>query len=319
MTTQRTYWHLESLRREPSDYEVTSSELLYYPSRGFELELPLEHWYERYQRGSQLRSTNWEGFADPRATTYTSYVAAMREKEIFVEDLLGSCDEAHDRALSADWLSRLEKLLPVLRFPTHGLQMLAAYVGQMAPSGKLLIVSAFQAADELRRIQVLAYRMRQLQRCRPGFGGASKRVWQSDPAWQPLRALIERMLVNYDFGEALVALNLVVKPLYDEHFQRGLGQLALSFGDRLLERVLEALHEDALWHREWSLALFRLLFQDRPENRGVVERWIGAHYPVALEALANTAPLFATDREQVAAALDRVGKGYLSALQVRVP
>lgn len=315
---RRTYWHLEQLRRKPSDYEITTSELLYYPSRGFALKLPLERWYQVYQRGSALRSSNWEGFADPRATTYASYVATMREKEIFVEGLLRSFDEQYDRGLSEEWLSRLERLLPVLRFPAHGLQMVAAYVGQMAPSGKLVVVNAFQAADELRRIQVLAYRMRQLQAIRPGFGSASKSGWQSEPIWQPLRELIERLLVNYDFGEALVALNLVVKPLYDEHFYRGLGALALACGDRLLERVLHALYEDASWHRQWVRTLIELLFRDRSENRGVVERWVGRLYPAALEAMATTAPLFGATHADVAATLDRFCRGYFGSLELRL-
>src|SRR5688572_10360841 len=97
---QRTYWHLERLGRKPSDYEVTSSELLYYPARGFALELPLARWYEVHQRGTALVSSDWESFSDPRATTYARYVAEMREKEIFVERLLNSFDAAYDRALS---------------------------------------------------------------------------------------------------------------------------------------------------------------------------------------------------------------------------
>ena len=38
---QRTYWHLEALRRMPTDYEIATSQLLYYVGRGFEVELPL--------------------------------------------------------------------------------------------------------------------------------------------------------------------------------------------------------------------------------------------------------------------------------------
>jgi hypothetical protein len=56
-----------------------------------------------------------------------------------------------------------------LRFPGHGLQMLAAYIGKMAPSSGITMAASFQAADEMRRVQRLAYRMRQLQVTHPEF------------------------------------------------------------------------------------------------------------------------------------------------------
>ena len=323
---QRTYWHLEHLARKPSDYEVTTTNLLYYPERGFAVKVPAERWYQVYQRGSLLRSGDWEGFADPRATTYARYVALMREKEIFVDSLLSSMDAEYDRGLSEAWLTRLERVLAPLRYPTHGLMMMAAYVGQLAPSGRIVVTGAFQAADELRRVQFFAHRMRQVQGTRASFGQAAKSAWLGDPMWQPLRALIERLLVTYDFGESLVMLNLVVKPLYDELFLRQFAQLALAQGDHLLERALHSLYDDGLWHRDWMAALLRHVFADRPENRGVVERWVTRHYPVALDAMAAFAPLFAApargDSDKpglVMAAIDAKAKSYLSGLEMRVP
>ena len=47
--------------------------------------------------------------------------------------------------------------------------MLAAYIGKMAPSSRITIAASFQAADEMRRVQRLAYRMRQLQVTHPEF------------------------------------------------------------------------------------------------------------------------------------------------------
>jgi toluene monooxygenase system protein E len=322
----RTYWHLEHLGRRPSDYEVTTSNLLYYPARGFAVKVPAERWYQVYQRGSLLRSGDWEGFADPRSTTYARYVALMREKEIFVEGLLSSIEPEYDSGLSEAWMTRLERVIAPLRYPTHGLQMAAAYVGQIAPSGRIVVTSAFQAADELRRVHFLAYRMRQLQYSHASFGEAAKDVWLRDAMWQPLRALIERMLVTYDFGEALVLLNLVVKPLYDELFFRQFGQLGLAQGDHILERALHSLYEDGVWHRDWMAALMHHVFADRPENRGVVERWVARHYPIALDAMAQFAPLFAAPgggdsakHQEVVAAIDSKARAYLSRLELRVP
>jgi toluene monooxygenase system protein E len=109
----------------------------------------------------------------------------------------------YDRSLSDECLDALERFVTPLRFLFflfRGFQMAAAYVGQMAPSGRITLAAALQAADEMRRIQRIAIRMGQLRRVRPTFGDASKQTWEADPAWQPLRRCIERLLVTYDWG-----------------------------------------------------------------------------------------------------------------------
>ena len=58
-----------------------------------------------------------------------------------------------------------------------------------------------------------AYRVRQLQLASPGFAEDSQARWEHDPLWQPLRKVIELLLVVYDWGESFVALNLVLKPI----------------------------------------------------------------------------------------------------------
>jgi toluene monooxygenase system protein E len=289
----KTYWHLESLKRKPSEYDVATSRLLYYVERGFEVRVPVEEWYRRYQRSSPLSVADWEAFRDPRETTYTRYTERQKTKEIFVDGLLEAIEATgYDRELSAGWLRILDRVLAPLRFPVHGLQMIAAYVGQMAPAGRIAIAALFQAADEMRRTQRLAYRMRQLQEVHPAFGQDSRAVWQNDPVWQPWRRVIEELLVTYDWGEALVALNLVVKPAFDELFMTSFGRLALSQGDDVLGKVFLSLNEDCAWHREWSRALVGHAWTSRPDNAGVIEGWVAQWCPRVDRAVAALAPVF---------------------------
>jgi toluene monooxygenase system protein E len=95
----------------------------------------------------------------------------------------------------------------------------------MAPTARITIAATFQAADEMRRVQRLAYRMRQLQVTHPEFGRTALQTWQDDPIWQPLREVIEALLVTWDWGEALVALQFVLKPAFDELFMTQFGRL----------------------------------------------------------------------------------------------
>ncbi len=291
--TQRTYWHLTELGRKPTDYDIASSKLLYYPRRGFETAVPIAAWYRAHQHDSALVCQDWERFRDPRETTYARYVDLQRTKEAFVDGVLAAAAASdHDRRLSPAWLETLSGLLSPLRYPVHGLQMIAAYVAHMAPSGRIVIAGLLQAADETRRVERLAYRMRQLQAISPGFGADGRDRWERDPAWQPLRELVERLLVTYDWAEAFIALACVVKPRFDALFTTQLAELARRAGDDAFANVVFSLGEDCRWHRDWSRALLDVALSERPENRAVIAGWIARWRPLGVRAIASFAHVF---------------------------
>jgi toluene monooxygenase system protein E len=291
--TAKTYSHLATERRIPGEYDVVTSQLHYYVRRGgFEVRTPLSAWYERYQMGSPLRCPDWDRFRDPRETTYTRYTALQRTKETQIDGVLHSIEyaargrRAYDASLSPECLDALERAVTPLRFLFHGFQMASAYVGQMAPSGRVTIAAALQAADEMRRIQRIAFRMAQIRRLRPTFGDPSKALWQEDPAWQPLRRCVEDLLVTYDWGEALTALDLCVKPVSDFFFMGGVPAIVKGRGDHKLEEIFLLLGEDCAWHRRWSGALVTMAVEQEPRNRGPLASWIARWLPRAEEAIA---------------------------------
>jgi toluene monooxygenase system protein E len=156
MAQQKTYWHLLPQKRMPTEYEIVTSKLLCYTGEGFtgkrfELDVPLLDWYKRFQQDSPLICSSWENFRDPRETTYTKYTAIQRDKEIFVDGILEEIDSnGYDTRLSPGWLHVLSRVFAPFRYPGHGLQMVASYIGQMAPSGRIVIAATQQAGDELR-------------------------------------------------------------------------------------------------------------------------------------------------------------------------
>jgi toluene monooxygenase system protein E len=328
MAQQKTYWHLLQQRRMPSEYEIVTSKLLCYTGEGFtgkrfELDVPLQDWYKRFQQDSPLTCTSWEKFRDPRETTYTRYTEIQRDKEIFVDGILEEIDSsAYDARLSLPWLHVLSRVVAPLRYPGHGLQMLAAYVGQMAPGGRIVITAALQAGDEMRRVQRIAYRVRQLQQLDRGFAIDSKELWQTDSLWQPLRFAVEKLLTCYDWAEAFVGLNLVLKPLIDELFMTHFSDLALREGDHLLGQIFYSLNEDCRWHQEWSRALTRMVMEDNSQNQSTIQAWIEKWYPVAGRAVQAFAPVFEGELESapmarlagVAQKLDKYYRDYLSAM-----
>jgi toluene monooxygenase system protein E len=309
--TRKTYWHLGAVRRLPSDYEIATSRLLYHVERGgFAVELPTSDFYRRHQAGSLLVSDRWDELCDPRATTYTKYVDTAREREGYVGRLLTSIEESdYDRELPAAWVETLGAVLSPLRFLCHGLQMVAAYVGQMAPSGRIAVAALFQCGDEIRRIQRFAYRLALLARRRPDVGTAGRKLWQSDPRWQPLRQAIEKLLCTYDWGEAFVALNVCLKPMLDDLFLVQLAELADRSRDHLDGQILRSLFEDCQWHRAWTEALLALATTDRPDNRVVVAGWMHAWSPTVDAAARAAAALLGVERRSAPVVAEEQNEG----------
>jgi PAS domain S-box-containing protein len=276
----RTYPCLEGQRTKPTDYEVTTTSLLYYPTRGFEVQTPVGEHYAEYQQRGTLQSSNWEAFQDPAHTTYTSYVAERRDQEMLLDRLFA----APSTPLPPE-LEPLLGLLSALRFPLHGLQMTAAYVGALAPGGRISVAAAFQAADELRRIQRLCQWLARSGRPLPELDALGRELWQRAPALQPLRRGIEQLLVTYDFGAALFTLNGVVKPLFDRLWFEHLAMAARQHREEVLEKTLQSLADDGRGHEAWFVELARLLIADNPQNGRVMADRLRLARPAFSEAL----------------------------------
>lgn len=294
---QKTYWHFLPERRIPNRYELLSSQLLYYPDKGLAVDTPAARFLRQHQTESALQAPDWERFSDPRATTYASYVALQREQEAYVDGLLSHAEEAG--ADTSGFHAFVADNVSALRYPCHGLMMLSAYVGQAAPSGRIVIAATFQAGDEMRRVHRLAYRLRMLTGPTVDDDGtgldAGRTRWETDAAFQPMRRLIEQMLVTFDWGEAFAALNLVAKPLFDALLQRGFAVAAQGRGDTLTHALIQALESDNRWHRAWSAALVQCAIAGRPENRRVLQTWVERWTPRAIAGVQALLPELAND------------------------
>jgi hypothetical protein len=303
LPTRRTYSHLEALRKIPDDYDIATSRLLYYVDGGFSVKATASGWYEKYQRGACLSCPDWDAFVDPRRTTYSRYVALERAREAQADGLLQALSQTgYDERLPGRWIEILGRTLGPLRYPLHGLSMVASYVGSMAPAGRIVIAALFQSADEMRRIQRLTQRVVQLGRNDSRFSDDARASWQTAPEWQPLRALVEKLLVTYDWAEAFVALNVCVKPIVDRIVTDGMGGEALSSGDSLLGGLLRNLGEDAVWHRAYTRALLAHAIALEPENRAVVLRLVNDWMP---RAVASVKPLAFALGDAAEAAIER--------------
>jgi toluene monooxygenase system protein E len=303
----RTYSLLGPRNTAPSEYEIVTSRLLPYVERGFEVDVPLAAWYARYQAGSPLRCASWDSFADPRETTYTTYTQQCDARECELDQLLDAVASSPDPA----WTARAGLSVSAVRFPLHGFHMIAAYIAHMAPSGRIALAALFQTADELRRIERLAQQLR-FAYSDDGLDVAGRQAWQHAEAWQPLRETVERLLVTYDWGEALVGLSLCVAPMVDELVTSQWAWAAASSGDHRLAAMLRSLEADCRWHRAWSVALVRTALADTASSRAPIVEWIERWSVRARAAVRAVAPSFCHDPKAAIAAIEASYAAHLA-------
>ena len=304
-TTQRkppkTWSLLGDVRRRPSSYEATAAKFNYHFRREpapFEMDpqAPFNLFYLEHREGSPFNVDDWEGFKDPAKLTYADYVMLQHDRETYV-DLLTDHHEAAESVAALDpaWVDTLRELFVPLRFPLHVLQMTGLYIGQMAPTAFIINCSNFSAADELRRIQRIAYHTRALADAHGedlAETATARDRWEKDAHWQPLREVLEQLLTVRDWGEAFVALDVAIKPALDAVVNQQLSELASRNGDEYLSLLMAEFQLDAQRSRDWATALLRYAVAQDPAMADVVHGWLATWQPRAHMAVAGLAPLF---------------------------
>ena len=288
----KTWSHLATRRRKPSEYEIVSANLHYNdkrPDSPYELspDMFMNTWYKQNTFGTALKHADWNAFRDPEEVVYRTYNLMQDGQETYVFGLFDQFNEReHDKALDPRWAGTLARLYTPARYLFHTLQMASAYVGQVSPASTITNCHYFQMADSLRWLSHTAYRTRELSQvfADKGFGVDERRYWEEDPAWQGFRELMEKALTVWDWGEAIVVLNLVVMPAVEEAVLRRLGEAARHNGDTLLGLLTDAQLIDAARHRRWTAAFVAMALQT-PGNLALIQSWIAKWEPLADRAI----------------------------------
>jgi len=220
----KTWSHLAARRRKPSEYEIVSANLHYNdkrPDSPYELDpnMFMNQWYKKNTFGTALKHPDWNAFRDPEEVVYRTYNMMQDGQETYVFGLFDQFNQReHDLALDPRWAGTLARFYTPSRYLFHTVQMASAYVGQVSPASTITNCNYFQMADSFRWLSHTAYRTKELSQVftDKGFGTDERTYWENDPVWQGFRELMEKTLTVWDWGEAIVVLNLVAKPAIDE-------------------------------------------------------------------------------------------------------
>lgn len=284
----KTWSHLAARRRKPSEYEIVSVNLHYNdrdPDAPYELDpnMFMNRWYKNNTFATTLKHQDWNAFRDPDEVVYRTYNMMQDGQETYVYGLFDQFNaREYDKSLESQWIDTLARIYTPVRYLFHTIQMASAYVGQVSPASTITNCNYFQMADSLRWLSHTAYRTKELSITFPGkgFGEQERQYWETDPAWQGFRELMEKMLTVWDWGEATVALNLVAKPAIAESVLSKLGESARHNGDILLGLVTDAQLIDAARHRRWIVAFVRMALET-PGNLEIIREHIAKWEPLA--------------------------------------
>jgi len=281
----KTWSAFGNLGRRPSEYEIVTHKMNH-TLRDTPLELAPDSlgnlWLGRHRDSITLRVRDWDEFRDPDQLTYRKYVTCQDKSETYLDAIILEFARIGRAESEPDFL---QTCLTPTRYLAHGLQMMSAYLQQMAPSTYVGNCAAFQTGDQLRRVQRVAYRTKQLDRAFPErlFGRSERIAWEQLPQWQGLRKGIERLLVTFDWDDVFVGLNLVVKPLADELTLRQFAIVARHLNAEFDALLADNLFLDAERSHRWSAALTRFAIADDYTNRKHLDALVSKWRPLAGE------------------------------------
>lgn len=262
------------------------------PTANFHYRPTWEPGFELFDtRRTAVRMADWYALRDPRQYYYATWTMARARQQDAMEanyqfvESRGLVDKMPD-ALRAQ---ACDVLMP-LRHVAWGGNMNNCTVCSRGYGTAFTAPAMFHAMDHLGVAQYLT--RLGLVMDEPGVLEAGKNAWLQDARWQPLRRLVEDMLVVQDPFELFVAQNLALDGLLypliygqfvDEH-------LALQGGTAVA--MLTAFMPE--WHDEsarWVDAVVKVAAAESDDNRRLISRWYAAYAGEAEAALAPVADL----------------------------
>jgi propane monooxygenase small subunit len=243
----------------------------------------------------------WHEFRDPNEeweqTLYRYNANVVRQLNQNVENARNA--KAFDM-WTPNWVRFVERNVGAWMHIEHilGLYVFAANE-RSAPTNMHNTALAANSTRKIRFAQDLALYNLTLTEEIEGFDGtAHLDAWNSDAEWQGARKLTEALTaVQDDWGEAMIAANVVFEPLVGELFRSNLVmQAAAGNGDFVTPTVMGAGEFDyAQRDLRWTIACFAPLTQDKEfaaHNKQLMQGWLANWVPQALEAARTMQPLW---------------------------
>lgn len=250
---------------------------------------------------TSIHLDDWDQLVDPRQYYYATYVMTRGRQQdsqdknfalVEKKNLLGS--------LSNESRERLRALAVPLRHVEWGANQLNAYVAGYGSGAAMTSAATFQMFDRLGNAQYLSRLGLLLGNGDPTALDVAKSEWLEADRWQPLRHLIEDLLVERDWFEVHLVQNFLLdgllQPVVFEDFSDALAaQGGAAFA--MLTEFTVAWFEEA---KRWTDAVLKRAANESEHNAETLARWASAWTPRVRSAVAPLAELALGDSAETA-------------------
>jgi hypothetical protein len=168
------------------------------------------------QSSTRLVHPDWFQYRDPSALWQRTY---MRQQAVEERAVAGLLDSARSNGYFADldgfWAREiLARYHQAYGFFEWGVFLALNRSVRLALSDTLTMMITFTAVDRLRHQQAIAMLGLELEEELGGIpDGLGREAWMTDPALQPARRVVERLMASDDWCEIVIVCGLLVDPL----------------------------------------------------------------------------------------------------------
>lgn len=235
-------------------------------------------------RRTAIQMADWYAFRDPRQFYYGTWTQTRAKQQDVAERNFAFVDKRELAAnLPAPVRERALAVLVPLRHVEYAANLNNCYMTAYGYGSAITQATMYAGIDRLGIAQYLS--RIGLSLAGPEALDEGKRAWLEDAQWQPLRRLVEDLMVTQDWFELFIAQNLALDGLlYPLIYQRIDAELAREAGSTVA-MLTEFMSE---WHAEnsrWVDATVKTAAAESPANKALLEEWTRNWSTRAAEAL----------------------------------
>ncbi|MCU7724365.1 toluene hydroxylase [Actinoplanes sp. KI2] len=251
-------------------------------------------------QGYEWPAHGWHEFRDPNEEWELSL---YRYNANVVRQVNANVDAAKQAKAfeqwNPNWVRFVQQHVGAWMHVDHGLGLyLFANANRRGPTNMHNTAIAVNSMHLIRAAQDLAlYQLTLDEEIESFFGAAHLDNWNSDPSWQGVREVAERLTGIDDWAEAVFAANVVFQPLIGELFRSQLVmQAAPRNGDFVTPTIVGA-EEFDFSERDlrYTMAIFDLLANDREfaeHNNRILNGWLASWVGLTMPAARALQPLW---------------------------
>lgn len=253
------------------------------------------------KRRTAIEMEDWYAFRDPRQFYYGTWTIARSKQQDATERNFNFVEKRNLLDLVSDeWRQKISEILIPLRHVEYGANLNNYYVTSYGYGAAITQMTAFAGMDRLGIAQYIS----RIGLILDGNSGevltSAKEAWMSNPMWQPLRKMVEELLVVDDWFELFVAQNFVLDgilyPLVYERLDAAISQNGGSSLAMLTEFMVEWFAES----KRWVDATLKTAAQESDTNKALLEQWTSKWVANVNEALSPIAEhSFGADGEKI--------------------